>query len=415
MKILTVVINLEKGGTQRAAQSFAEGYASLGHDSRILALYGLGPRYDEISGNIPVFKGLNSKNSKSVVVWNPDIVHIHSNGPKNTDIKKLIGLCPRAKIIETNVFSKPSPWANSVDVSFQLSDWAQWLFNMRGGNELNSEIVPNPIKCDAFKKASIKDIVAFKKNHSIPEDAFVIGRIGQSLKGKWSLELLKVFNKVSRKIPKAYLLLVNPPGNILEAANKSPYKEKIVHIEKIFGDDNLSIAYSAMDVMLLIVEQGESFGIVSTESILCETPVITLNTPWGDNSQGEVIGNYKGGYVVNRKKNLPKILFNLYEGSIKYSPFAGIEHVHKYNYIQVAEKALHYTFLTNKKPQMNNTSTILANLKNGIDQPHFLTLLFLSTNSNFFRLLTIYSTGYKGVLKMLKSGCNFLIRKILKK
>ena len=35
-KILTVVIDLEKGGAQRAAQNFAMGYKYLGYDSRVL-------------------------------------------------------------------------------------------------------------------------------------------------------------------------------------------------------------------------------------------------------------------------------------------------------------------------------------------------------------------------------------------
>ena len=62
MKILTVVYNLEKGGTQRVAQIFAEAYHELGYDSRILSLYGLGCRYDEIRDILYVWNTLSHAN-----------------------------------------------------------------------------------------------------------------------------------------------------------------------------------------------------------------------------------------------------------------------------------------------------------------------------------------------------------------
>lgn len=411
MKILTVVTNLEKGGTQRAAQTFAEAYKILGHDSKLLALYGLGPRYDEIKDFIEIWNGLDDENLNKLKKWAPDIVHIHSHGPKLEDINKLIHICPKAKIIETNVFSRPSLWAKSVFISFQLSEWAQWLFNLRSNKNYKSTIVPYPIKCDAFKRVSQTDIFHFKKEHKIPEEAFVIGRIGQALKGKWSTQIIETFNEVSIKIPNTYLLLVNPPENILEAAQNSPFSNKVVHIPKIFGDRNLSFAYSAMDVMLLIAEQGESFGIVLTESILCETPVVTLNTPWADNSQGEVIGNLKGGFVLNNKKNLSKTIVDLFEGKLKYNPVVGINHIHKYDYIKVANSIL--DFVNEKqKPISSKRKSISNQLKDSMDNPNFLTLFFIKLNRDFFRKLTIYTTGYKGLSEMAKSSFAYFKRRI---
>lgn len=43
---------------------------------------------------------------------------------------------------------------------------------------------------------------------------------------------------------------------------------------------------------------------VLAESLLCETPVITLATPWADNSQGEVIGHGIGGLVATNPNSL---------------------------------------------------------------------------------------------------------------
>lgn len=48
-----------------------------------------------------------------------------------------------------------------------------------------------------------------------------------------------------------------------------------------------------------MAKQGESFGNVLAESLLCETPAVVLNSPWDDNSQAEVVGNSVGGFSAN--------------------------------------------------------------------------------------------------------------------
>jgi len=410
MRILTVVVDLRKGGTQRAAQAFAEAYLSLGHDSRVLALYGLGPRYEEIDGLIPVFEGLDT-NQEAIRSWNPELIHIHSHGPKKEDIDVLIDLLPASKKIETNVFSRPSPWAAKLDVSFQLSEWAHWLFDLRGGKELKCEIIPNPIKCDAFNRASQEEIQAFKKKHSIPEDAFVIGRIGQAINGKWSDLLIKVFDDLSDHIKNPYLLIVNPAPVVLEAAESSLNKSCIVHIPKIFGDADLSVAYSSMDVMLLIAEQGESFGMVIPECNLCETPVVTIHTPWGDNSQGIVVGNRKGGFVVNRKRNLAKVIRDMYNKKLVYDPKKGIEQAKQFDSIKLARKAIE-SLQTEQYVKKKRDKSLLRNiLKDSQDRPHIFTLLLLRFNHNTFRLLTIYSSGYRNFKELLSAFGRILRKK----
>ena len=61
-----------------------------------------------------------------------------------------------------------------------------------------------------------------------------------------------------------------------------------------------------INIFLHISKIGESFGYVIAESLLCETPVVTLNTPWADNSQSELVGNRKGGFTIFQKKNFIK-------------------------------------------------------------------------------------------------------------
>lgn len=395
MKILTVINNLTKGGTERAAQTFSEAYHKLGFDSRIIALYGLGPRYEEIKDTIPVWEGLSNSNCTEIATWKPDIIHIHSHGPEEKEINKLITLKSNdTTVIETNVFSKPSPWADKVDISFQLSTWALWVFNLRGGDKYNSAVVPYPIKCDSFKVPEKDKVNAFKKEHNIPTDAFVIGRIGQFYDGKWSPMLIDAFNQLSETIPNLYLLIINPPESILDIAKISPYTKNIVHIPRIIGDDNLALAYAAMDIMLHIALQGESFGMVLPEAILSGTPVVALSTPWADNSQCEVIGHGKGGYIVNSLQGIKKAIQTIKDGNDSLFD-EGRQHIeNNYEYTLVAKKALE---LASKKPKKTRVSSkqIVKILKNSLDKSQLMTTAFLRMNTDWFRQQTIYTAKYK--------------------
>lgn len=384
---------MQKGGTQRVAQTFAEAYYELGNESKILSLYGLGSRFDEISDHITIFDGLTNVNLNEIKIWHPDVIHIHSHGPKLNDILLLLQTVQSCSVIETNVFSKPSPWANKVDISFQLSHWACWLFNLRGGSVYNSQIIPNPIKCRAFKKANIDEIIEFRTDYKIPLDAFLIGRIGQSYPGKWSHLLVKTFNELAIDYTDIYLLVVNAPNFVLEQIKISPFKERIISIDQIIGDKALSIVYSSMNVMALTAEQGESFGVVSTESILCETPVVALATPWGDNSQCEVIGHLKGGFVVNSEKGLKTAIQKIYT---KLDGLAvgtiGVNHIYEnFDYLKIAQNAIDAIKL-NIKPTLIDNDSILMN---SLDRPSLMTRLFIKMNSNKLRILTMYTSGYK--------------------
>lgn len=411
MKILTVVMNLNKGGTQRVAQTFAEGYSELGHDSKILSLYGLGVRSDELGKNISIWHTLSNSNLIEIKRWCPDIIHIHSHGPKFEDITLLLDTVKSSKVIETNVFSKPSPWANRLDVTFQLSHWASWLFNLRGGGIYNSKIIPNPIKCKSFNKASDHEIKKFRTKHNIPQDSFLMGRIGQSFPGKWSPMLVDIFNELASEYFDIHLLVVNAPSCVLDQVSSSPYKGRIVSIERIIGDKGLSMAYSSMDTMVLTVEQGESFGIVSTESILCETPVIALSTPWGDNSQCEVVGHLKGGYIVNTAKGIKRAIKLLYTKkdtlSIKNN---GVKHIYdNYDFLKISQEAID-SILTSKKSTTRSNDSIMMD---SLDKPSLLTRLLIRSNNFKFRALTIYTSGYQKwphlfqlILKKIRSTIN---------
>jgi glycosyltransferase involved in cell wall biosynthesis len=412
MKILTVVYSLGKGGTERAAQNFACAYHDIGCDSKVMCTRLDGVRRQYIEGRgIAVFSLQSEEHCEEIKKWNPNVVHLHSHGIHMTDFQKIYLLLPNAKYIETNVFSRPSPWADMIDISYQLSQWCLWLFNKRSNNNYPSAIVPYPVDTAAFARVSDEVRSAFRAKYCLRSSDLVIGRVGQHFDSKWSPVLLDVFEEQRKCDPRVKLLVVNPPDSILRRISESPYESEIIYIKQIYGDENLSACYSSIDLFVLIAEQGESFGMVLAESLLCETSVVTLATPWGDNSQGEVISNRVDGFVAVNKSELSNLIKNLLFDKAKRGEFgrAGRERIIR---------------LFDSKVVAKNSLDIIRGGKKIIDGMSPYQLMMRSEGSigilsriilrteNFFPLL-FYTFGYKPCYLLPLKLVSILIRRLI--
>ena len=135
---------------------------------------------------------------------------------------------------------------------------------------------------------------------------------------------------------------------------------------------------------------------VISEAILCGTPVISLATPWADNSQCEVTGHKLGGYVINDYKNAVSIINKMINknNANVFVLKKGIKHIKKkYDYINVSKRVIELLKLKKTKKYNNNLAKKNINkiLKNAYDKPKLLTLIFLKFD---LRFLTKYSSGY---------------------
>jgi glycosyltransferase involved in cell wall biosynthesis len=393
MKILTIVYNLGKGGTQRAAQNFCEAYHKLGYDSKILAMYEGGFRQEELeSEQIQVWVTNSDSNLMEIKKWDPDVIHIHSHKLEKKDIFSLKERCSQAKIVETNVFSYPSPFTEVVDISYQLAEWCRFLYEVRGGSNTKSVVVPYPVKVSNFSKANLQERSAFKTKHNIPQDAFIFGRIGQHFLGKWSFYLVDVFERfIKEQTEHAYLLIVNPPKAIVSYIHDRKLSDKVIVIDQIIGDDELRKCYSCIDLFLHIANQGESFGLVLAEALLCETPIIALNTPWGDNSQAEVIGNNIGGICTDTVDDFYKAMVRLYNDRSLLQKLGqnGRKHIiSKYDYLIVAKQSI--DIISHYKNDNSSTLSTLEIVKklNFVKNPFAIVLLWIKLhNSRSHRLV----------------------------
>ncbi len=405
-KILVLVCDLEKGGVQRTAQNFADGFNNLGHKVRLHASNSGGIREKNLKLlGIKYWIGFNSEILEKIANWEPEIVLLQDCGITYFHIKTLKNILPKAIFIEQNTFSKPSKWENFLNHSFQMTCWGAWKY-FRKSNKKSKivDILPYPIKTSSFYPAKKIEINKFKNNLNIPSENIVIGRVGQANKGKWSNILINSFEKIVEEKTKFKftLLLVNPPSNIVNQAKSSKTKDKIVIIKRINKDEELRVAYSAMDIFALAAEQGESFGHVLAESMLCKIPVVALSTPWFDNSQCEVVGHMRGGLICLSPTGFKNGLLRLIEDKnlrIYLGKIAREKILNSYDYLDVCSNLLDKILNPIKLNKINIKRKIISIYSNSFDLPKPFTLFLI--NLSFGLTLTRFTTGYQSLTSYL--------------
>ena len=401
MKILTLVSDLEKGGVQRVSQNFADGYKKLGLDSRLVAVNGGGSRENDLKDlDIEFWLGFNNEVLKQIKYWNPDVIHIHTSGIEIHHVRALKKVSPNAIFIEKNVFSTPSKWQHLLTYSFQMSYWCEWKYNSSFRSNKNIvEIAPNPVKVENFYSSDTKKVFDLKRNLNIPKNNIVVGRVGQAFSGKWSPILINSFDQICRKYKNIFLILVNPPLEIIKQASNSIFSKKIKIINEVFGDDDLRDIYTLIDIFALAADQGESFGNVLAESLLCKTPAVVLSTPWGDNSQCEVVGNMVGGLVALSTKGFKNALLRLImdENLRKKLGAQGRERI-----ISTYEQLLVCKLIVdkletkfNRKKSTIKSSNILKIYNDSIEKSNFLTKTLI--NFSILISLTRITSGYQNI------------------
>jgi len=288
VRIRHIAFGLGLGGTERAVQNFALDTARAGHTIDVVVLTD-GPRRSVLVDNgieVLVSPGDTSIAQQLAPV---DILMIHSHGLDLRFVKSLLQASGRPVVGEINVFSTPSTWMSEVDTSFQLSPWAHWLYVKRGGDAARSSTLANPVDVEAFHFDEQAG-ETFRITHEIEPSKVLVGRVGQPLENKWSPWLVPALATLMQERADVHALLVGAPSEVANQARDRLDPSRLTLLARLDSDAALRRAYSALDVFAHASRQGESFGYVLAEAALTGCPIVTMATPWADNSQGFVAG-----------------------------------------------------------------------------------------------------------------------------
>jgi glycosyltransferase involved in cell wall biosynthesis len=329
MRILTVLDHLGPGGRQRTAQNFSIGYADAGHEAAVMAVFAGGPRVEHLNNRgIPTFIGAKTLTEREPAIvaaaaWMPDVIHLHSKGPLRFAVGEAVEailerLPHRPPVLETSSFGKVDYGQRFTfsDVYLLKARWALWKWRRWSRSfrpRPHGVVVPNVVDTAAFCPTSGSERTAFRATHGLPEDTFLLGRIGQPSRWKWDPVVFDVFAEVAARHRHAHLLLIGLPDEFrprLKALDPA-VGARVVEIPFLHGDDALRRCYGALDVFLHAARIGESFGTVLAEAMACACPVVTLSTPSRDNSQIEVVGHERGGFVVHDRGGMVEAIERL--------------------------------------------------------------------------------------------------------
>ena len=166
-------------------------------------------------------------------------------------------------------------------------------------------------------------------------------------------------------------MLLGVPEELKKLIHNLDYdiKNKIIILDFKKNYNYLRNLYSEADLFWHIAAQGESFGYVLTESLLCKTPVITFQTPWADNTQAEMIGESKGGIVCHCISDFVDQTINLIKNPKEYrkKQLKGKDFVIKnYSIRSVSLLLKKFIFEKNQKLKVNSLEDISTILRYGI-------------------------------------------------
>lgn len=365
MKIVTLVWSIGTGGTERAAVNYAIGYKKYGSDSRVLVLGEGHERYTELndSGVQVTLLTRSAANQADIFSsfrqWEPDIIHIHAFSDALLHYIRLIA-GPLTRVVETNVFSRPvfQDSYSHVHLSLQLTSWGYWRYTRRmccAPYRPQAAVVPYIVNTGKFSKPGESRLTTFRKAYGIPEDAFLIGRVGQAHPSKWDKRLIEVIRHTIEPVNNIYYILVGVPVSLAQVISEQDnfFCSRVKMIDHISGDDELAVFYHSLNCFAHISSIGESFGYVLAEAIACSVPVITMLTPLRDNGQNEVVGEGPGRYCVQDTKKFIGRVKQLYNDSLSglklQSGLEKIEEQYSLNTVMPGLLKLYDSLLRNEK------------------------------------------------------------------
>jgi len=311
MKILLCVSDLGYRGTPRCVRECALAYRRGGHDVSIFSYLQGGEVAEELRvDQFNVFIGKESV--QQGLAFCPDILHLHRHGAANAYESELILLFKKngAKAIETSVFGwfDNSDGGKALDLSLQISLWNLYRWNRWRGNRRGMGVyIPNIVATEEMCRVSEVAIQEYRALLRIPQNAFVIGRIGKT---HWPWVSRYIYPLIKANSNLFFLSVGDYGSSEAESILKTEEFSRIIQISKL-PRYQLPTFYSACTVMLNVSPIGESFGFVIAEAMSCGTPVVSVSTPFFDDAQVEVIQHGTGGFVAATPQHLSTVLQTL--------------------------------------------------------------------------------------------------------
>jgi N-acetyl-alpha-D-glucosaminyl L-malate synthase BshA len=307
------------GGSGIVATELGQQLASRGHQIHFIS-YALPFRLDKYQENLyfhgvettayPLFKHppytltLAAKMADVACQFELEILHVHYAIPHATSAflaKQLVTSCPPPKIITTLhgtditlVGSDPSFYditrfsINASDgitaVSAYLADETAETFKI----EKEIRVIHNFIDVERFKPGTEG---MCKRRSFAGDDQFIIAHISNFRPVKRTMDVIDIFDRISKKLPARLLLIGEGPETIL--ARRQVNKRHLNDRVRFLGNQTRIEAILPLSDLFLFPSEEESFGLAALEALACGVPVIGTS----DTGLVEVVEHEVNGFL----------------------------------------------------------------------------------------------------------------------
>jgi len=306
------------GGSGIVATELGQKLAERGHQVHFVS-YALPFRLDKFRQNLfyhgvettayPLFKhppytlALAAKMAQVASQSELDILHVHYAVPHATCafLAKQMITCCIPKVITTLhgtditlVGSDPSYYditrfsINSSDgitaVSSYLAEETKEVFKI----EKDIRVIPNFFDSNRFGPS--EGPTCNRKNFA-PNDEFLITHVSNFRPVKRIIDVIDIFEKISKKLPAILLLIGEGPDAVL--ARRQINKKHLNGSVQFLGNQSNVEAILPLSDLFLLPSEEESFGLAALEALACGVPVIGTS----GNGLTEVISDNVNGFL----------------------------------------------------------------------------------------------------------------------
>ncbi len=286
------------GGSGIVATELGQQLALRGHQVHFIS-YALPFRLDKFQQNLffhgvettayPLFQhppytlSLAAKMAEVVCQFNLEILHVHYAIPHATSafLAKQLVTCKIPKVITTLhgtditlVGSDPSYYditrfsINASDgitaVSNYLAEETKKIFKI----EKEIRVIHNFFDGSRFNT----DSTACRRRSFAEDNEYIIAHISNFRPVKRVIDVIDIFDKISKALPSKLLLIGEGPDAILarRQVNKKNLNDRVIFLG---NQDRVEAVLPLADLFLLPSEE-ESFGLAALEAMACGAPVI---------------------------------------------------------------------------------------------------------------------------------------------
>ena len=318
MKVVQVIPNFGIGGTQKAGCVLAAGLAEAGNTAVVVGR-GPGPRYLE---NPP--EGVTHHLSEAtddttyaqeIISLEPDVIHLHDGAYNEELIEALAKAGARVDgwplLVQTPVFGRPPKDRATLGRVRTCLIGAYMLYRQRHWMSMSTaEAIRNGIgyvHINSFERTeppqstldSPEVRAARRAELGVPNDAFVVGRIGRDTMEKWHPLHEPMIDRLLSKHENAAWLSIGMPVDRGRDRLKARWGDRFVNPPESPDFLVLAKTFAAMDVQAFFSCWGECFSTTICEAAGVGLPTIAGTNPLRDNGQSEQLIDGENGFLVS--------------------------------------------------------------------------------------------------------------------